>query len=213
MRGVYWPADCPFCRLQGNHEPDTRTHAWQCPGTRDHVDQLLEELYGRLKHNWYKSRGGEQLITREIWSATHVVIWTMATTTEAIKKEKIPVGGQDAMGVRFIRQVLDASINLHEHRAKCREEILKTQTGENQTLKQAMMEALMGREEDEPPAAEEEDPEDEVSTDEAGWSTDDSISAAGEDEGGQSTESEEEYDEYGCDMQSTDGKDEKGDCQ
>uniref|UniRef100_A0A7S1JEM0 Uncharacterized protein n=2 Tax=Eutreptiella gymnastica TaxID=73025 RepID=A0A7S1JEM0_9EUGL len=160
--------------------------------------------------NWYKARGDPRLITREVWSATHVVIWSMATATDAIKREKMPMSGQDTLGARFIRQVLDASINLHEYRAKCREEILKAQTGEDETLKQAMMKALMGKEEGEPEVTGEEDSEDDLSTDEAGWSTDDSINEADEDEGGQTTEGEEDYEDYGCDVQSSDEEDEEG---
>ena len=98
----------------------------------------------------------------------------MATAREAIKKEKMPVSTQDSIGVRFIRLVVDAPTSLHDYRAKCREEILKEEKAMSRTLRQMMMGTLMGREEVEVAEEEEEEKGDEVSTDEAGWSTEDS---------------------------------------
>ena len=88
VRGVYWPEHCPFCKLQGNHVPDMRIHAWQCQGTRAYAMGLLEEMEDWLLCNWYKARTGNQEIRMEVWSAIHVVVWTMATATDASKKEK-----------------------------------------------------------------------------------------------------------------------------
>mmetsp|Transcript_118954 Transcript_118954/g.207182 ORF Transcript_118954/g.207182 Transcript_118954/m.207182 type:complete len:97 (-) Transcript_118954:91-381(-) len=68
-----------------------------CPETCPCVVELLEGLVRWLHLNWYKGRRHVLDIQKEIWSAVHEVIWSMATVTDAIKSEKMPVGDQDAM--------------------------------------------------------------------------------------------------------------------
>ena len=75
----------------------------------------------------------------------HVVIWSTATVTEAMRQENMPAGDQGAPGTRFIQQAVDALAALHEHRAKRREEVLKQATKSTCTLRQIMKGALEDR--------------------------------------------------------------------
>lgn len=148
MRGVIWPDECALCRHQGRIVQDTRIHAWQCPMTRLYAIALLEKLEDWLVSNWYKRRTDRDDIKRELWSASHIVVWPMATTTEGMKKEKMPVSTQDSVGGKCIKKVLDASIDLYEYRAQQREKILQAVCETGKSLRQMMMDTLMGKDEE-----------------------------------------------------------------
>ena len=115
-------------------------------------------------------------VRREVWSASHVVVWSMATATDGMKKERMPISTQDSIMVRFIKKVIDASIELYEHRAQRREALLKDVCDAMKSLKQMMMDTLLGREEVDGEEDVEDMQEDEISTDDAGWSTEDTVS-------------------------------------
>ena len=62
-----------------------------------------------------------------------------------IKEEGMPISTQDSTGVKFINKVIQASIELYEHRAQRREAILRDMGDTTRSLKQMMMDTLMGR--------------------------------------------------------------------
>ena len=174
-RKVHIPEMCALCRRKGRLAVDDRTHTWLCPETRPEVHDLLTELVKWLEANWYRSRQTGRQIQSEVWSAMHMIIWSMATTTEAIKTEKMPKGDKNSMAVRFISKVIDASIKIYEIRAKKREEVFREERGTSKTLRQMMMEALEDGEWEAERGTDEGDEQgEEDDTDEGGWSTEDS---------------------------------------
>ena len=86
--------------------------------TRTYAVALLDNLEDWLVSNWYKGRKSGEEVKRELRSASHVVVWSTATTTEGMKKEKMPAGTQDSVGVRYIKEVIDASMELYKYRAQ-----------------------------------------------------------------------------------------------
>uniref|UniRef100_A0A7S1N4Y6 Uncharacterized protein n=1 Tax=Eutreptiella gymnastica TaxID=73025 RepID=A0A7S1N4Y6_9EUGL len=116
--GVQWSDQCVLCKQKGKPIVDTRTHAWLCPETRSYVVDLLQGLERWLHLHWYKHCQQVLDVQKEVWSTVHVLIWSMAAATDAVKSEKMPVSDQDAVGVRFTRQAVEASIQLHEYRAR-----------------------------------------------------------------------------------------------
>ena len=50
----------------------------------------------------------------ETRGASYIVVWCMATTTNAFKTEGLSVATQDSVGVQFLQQVVDAFMRLHQ---------------------------------------------------------------------------------------------------
>ena len=108
-REVVVPGKCWFCE-----EPDTVRHAWDCVPTRHVVNHILESWYAWLDQHWYADRVVEKAVVEETRGASYIVVWCMATTTNAFRAEGLSVATQDSVGVQFLQQVVDASMRLHQ---------------------------------------------------------------------------------------------------
>ena len=107
-REVLVPGLCWFCR-----QPDPVRHAWDCLPSRHIVWHLLKGLCASIGKTWYMDRQVERHIEKEMWGASYLVVWCMATTTEGFRQDNLSVATQDSIGVQFLKQVLDASMRLH----------------------------------------------------------------------------------------------------
>ena len=120
----------------------------------------------------------EQHIVKEMWGASYIVVWCMATTTDGFRQDNLSVATQDSMGVQFLKQVVDASMRLHKYRYEHREVCFKEQYPNFHSIKlwlhdlrESKNRGQKGEEEEE-----EQEPEvtdDEADSDEADWSKDD----------------------------------------
>ena len=99
---------------------DTRMHAWVCSEMRLHAMEQMGALFAWLDMRWYKERRQKRHVQQQIWTAACIMVWAMATSTEGFKEEKFPTHGRDEWGVQYLRCAIDASIRMHEHRAKKR---------------------------------------------------------------------------------------------
>ena len=175
-REVVVPGKCWFCG-----HPDTVRHAWDCVPTRHVVNHILEGWYAWLNQHWYADRVVDRAMVGETRGASYIVVWCMATTTNAFQTEGLSVATQDSVGVQFLQQVVDASMRLHQYRYEHREVIFK---GQNPHLKHQTIKTWLhglweeknrgtreeADEDDDPGVAETEDGTD---SEEEDWSTDD----------------------------------------
>ena len=66
-------------------------------------------------------------MVEETRGASYIVVWCMATTTNAFQTEGLSMATQDSVGVQFLQQVVDASMRLHQYRYEHREVIFNDQ--------------------------------------------------------------------------------------
>ena len=127
-REVVVPGKCWFCG-----QPDTVRHAWDCVPTRHVVNHILGGWYAWLNQHWYADRVVDTAMVKETRGASYIVVWCMATTTNAFQTEGLSVATQDSVGVQFLQQVVDASMRLHQYRYEHREVAFKVQGTESAT--------------------------------------------------------------------------------
>ena len=101
----------------------------------------------------------------------------MATATDGLVEDKLSFASKDSMGVQFLRQAVDASIELHLYRCRYREERFKESYPRLSSIRQwlkALLAAKDGRnwaERDDPEADQTQDAMDQ-GVEVGGWETD-----------------------------------------
>ena len=80
-----------------------RATPWDCVPTRHVVNHLLEGCYAWLDQHWYVDRVVERAVVEETRGASYIVVWCMATTTDAFRTEGLSVATQDSVGVQFLQ--------------------------------------------------------------------------------------------------------------
>ena len=81
--------------------------------------------------------GGGQAGKREaVYDPRSMVIWASGTTTEEMGADHLLVPTRESMGTHFLRVVIEASMELWDHRFKQREAALRAYHGDHMTLKQ-----------------------------------------------------------------------------
>ena len=87
------------------------------------------------------------MVSKETWGSDYLVVWAMATTTDGFKEDKLSVASQQSMGVQFLRQAVDASMQLHSYRYSYTEEYFCRQYPQLATIKHwlhALLESRRG---------------------------------------------------------------------
>ena len=90
-------------------------HAWNCVPIRHVVGHLVQSGCAWLGQYWYVDRAVERNVGQEVWGASYIVVWCMATTTDGFHQDNLSVATQDSIGVQFLKQVIDASMKLHQY--------------------------------------------------------------------------------------------------
>ena len=124
------PGQCWFCG-----QPDTARHAWDCVPSRHTIRHLVEGLCTWLQNTWYMDRLVVRHVVKEMWGASYLIVWCMATTTDGFRQDGLSVATQDSIGVEFLKRVVDASMRLHKHRYTHREDSFRRKHPQLQTAK------------------------------------------------------------------------------
>ena len=118
---------------------------------------------------------------KEVWGASYIVVWCMTTTTDGFRQDNLSVATQDSTGVQFLKQVIDASMRLHQCEYQHRKAIFKERHPKlhTKTIRSWLPDLWENKnkgkkgEEDQEEQQELEEVDDEADSDEADWSTDD----------------------------------------
>ena len=62
----------------------------------------------------------------EMWDARYIVVWSMATKTRGFKEDGLSTVKDSSLEVQYLKEVIMASIKMHEYRVKEREQGMQT---------------------------------------------------------------------------------------
>ena len=76
------------------------------------------------------------MVRGAVYDPRSLVIWASGTATEEMAVDHLSVQTRESMGTHFLRIVIQASMELWDHRFKQREATLRAYHGDHMTLKQ-----------------------------------------------------------------------------
>ena len=122
---------CMLCRKA----VETFEHGWTCEATEWTVRAKRQGIIKWLEDRIYKGRGGERAVQEAAYDSTSLVIWALGTATEEMAADHLSVSTRESMGTHFLRIVIQASMELWDHRFKQREAAIRAYHGDHMTPK------------------------------------------------------------------------------
>ena len=125
------PTQCMLCKKA----VETVEHGWTCEATEWTVQSKRQGIIQWLEDRVYKGRRGERAVRGAAYDPTSLVIWASGTATGEMATDYLTVSTKESMGTHFLRIVIQASMELWDHRFKQREAAIRAYHGDHMTLK------------------------------------------------------------------------------
>ena len=110
----------PLCPLCGQY-PEDEMHAWRCTRTIRGVVRLPGGLISWIKNHLHMGRPGARKLEYEAYDPACMVVWAMATETQAFISDKMGTADRDSLGTQFLLKAVAASARLWQIRFKLRD--------------------------------------------------------------------------------------------
>jgi hypothetical protein len=124
----------PECMLCGA-AVETVGHGWTCRATEWVARANRQRLVDWLDRHVYRGREGPKSLKEAVYDPKAQEIWASGTATAEMKQDHLSIAARGSMGTQFLREAIQASMDLWSHRFKQREAALRAHHGSDMTLK------------------------------------------------------------------------------
>ena len=104
---------------------ETVEHGWRCEATEWTAWAKRQVMVKWLDDRIYKGRGGAKVVCEAVYNPLSLVIWASGTATEEMGVDHLSVQTRESMGTHSVRIVIQASMEVWDHRFKQRESSLR----------------------------------------------------------------------------------------